>query len=75
MKTTRNIDEAVMDPLRRASARMGRSMSELVETALRQLLQRRSVIPELTLLPKFKSGGALLDVADRSVFDRAMDER
>ena len=39
MKTTLNIDDTVMDRLRRESARSGRTMSELVETALRQLLQ------------------------------------
>ncbi|MFN8718824.1 MAG: ribbon-helix-helix protein, CopG family, partial [Gemmatimonadaceae bacterium] len=35
MKTTLNIDDTVMDRLRRESARTGRTMSELVETALR----------------------------------------
>lgn len=34
MKTTLNIDDTVMDRLRRESARTGRAMSELVETAL-----------------------------------------
>ncbi len=75
MKTTLNIDDTVMDRLRRESARSGRTMSELVETALRQLLQRRSAAPELVPLPSFDSGGALVDVADREALYRVMEER
>jgi hypothetical protein len=75
MKTTLNIDDTVMDRLRRESARTGRTMSELVETALRQLLQRRAAAPDLSPLPSFHSGGALVDVADRDALYRAMDER
>ena len=35
MKTTLNIDDTVMAELKREAARQGRTMSELVETALR----------------------------------------
>src|SRR5258707_821785 len=38
MKTTLNIDDTVMVELKREAARQGRTMSELVETALRLLL-------------------------------------
>jgi antitoxin component of RelBE/YafQ-DinJ toxin-antitoxin module len=75
MKTTLNIDDTVMDRLRRESARTGRTMSELVEMALRQLLQRRTAPPELPALPTFDSGGALVDVADRDALHRVMEER
>ncbi|MFN8582881.1 MAG: ribbon-helix-helix protein, CopG family [Gemmatimonadaceae bacterium] len=34
MKTTLNIDDSVMARLKREAARSGRTMSELVETAL-----------------------------------------
>jgi predicted transcriptional regulator len=37
MKTTLNIDDTVMKRLREEAARTGRTMSELVESALRQL--------------------------------------
>lgn len=73
MKTTLNIDDTVMTTLRRESARTGRTMSELVETALRQLLQPRSSTAALPPLPSFDSGGALVDVADRDALYRAMD--
>lgn len=73
MKTTLNIDDTVMASLRRESARTGRTMSELVETALRQLLRRRSDVTELAPLPTFDSGGALVDVADRDALYRVME--
>lgn len=74
MKTTLNIDDTVMAALRREASRTGRTMSELVETALRQLLRRRDAAPALAPLPSFDSGGALVDVADRDALYRAMDE-
>jgi hypothetical protein len=39
MKTTLNIEATVMAELKREAARQGRTMSELVETALRLLLR------------------------------------
>ena len=75
MKTTLNIDDTVMAELKREAARQGRTMSELVETALRLLLRRqrkRGIIPTL---PKFHSGGAFVDVADRNALYQAMEGR
>jgi hypothetical protein len=75
MKTTLIIDDSVMARLRRESARTGRTMSELVETALRRLLQAKRDVGELTPLPSFNSGGALVDIADREALYRAMEGR
>lgn len=75
MKTTLNIDDGVMLRLRREAARTGRTMSELVETALRGLLQAKPAAVELRPLPSFTSGGALVDVADREALYRAMEGR
>lgn len=75
MKTTLMIDDGVMARLKRESARTGRTMSELVETALRRLLQSRPEAVELSPLPSFKSGGALADLADREALYRAMEGR
>jgi len=75
MKTTLNIDDAVMAALRREAARRGYTVSELVETALRLLGQspkKRRSLPEL---PTFKSGGALVDIANRESLYRAMEGR
>lgn len=75
MKTTLNIEDVVMERLRRESARTGRTMSELVETALRQLLEESPEEVDLPPLPCFESGGALVDVADRNELYRAMEGR
>ena len=75
MKTTLNIDDTVMARLRREAARTGRTMSELVETALRRLLERRPDAVDLPPLPVFRSGGALVDIADRDALYRAMEGR
>lgn len=75
MKTTLIIDDTVMARLKRESARSGRTMSELVETALRRMLQAKPDAVELRPLPSFKSGGALVDIADRDALYRAMEGR
>jgi hypothetical protein len=75
MKTTLNIDDTVMAELKREAARQGRTMSEMVETALRLLLlsqRKRGTVPAL---PKFRSGGTLVDIADREALYQAMEGR
>lgn len=73
MKTTLNISEIVMKQLKEAAARQGKTMSELVETALRGLLQQHKRSSELPPLPSFDSGGALVDVANRESLYEAME--
>ena len=75
MKTTLSIDDTVMARLRREAARQGRTMSELVETALRLLFQTRKPGAGLSSLPAMRSGGSMVDVADREALYEAMDRR
>jgi hypothetical protein len=75
MKTTLSIDDRVMSQLKREAARQGRTMSELVETALRLLFQARKPPVGLPPLPTMRSGGALVDVADREALYQAMEGR
>lgn len=75
MKTTLNIDDTVMQQLRREAARQGRTMSDLVETALRLLFASRKPPRDLPSLPAFRSGGQLVDVADRDALYQAMEGR
>lgn len=76
MKTTLNIDDTVMQRLREEAARTGTTMSELVEAGLRRILAEgaKSASATVTLppLPSWRSGGALVDVADRDALDSAM---
>ncbi len=74
-KTTLSIDASVMARLKQEAARQGRTMSELVETALRRLLHSRDVEPDLPPLPTFDSGGHLVDIADRDALYQAMEGR
>jgi Ribbon-helix-helix protein, copG family len=75
MKTTLNIDDTVMAELKQEAARQGRTMSELVESALRLLLRSHRKQEELVPLPTFHSGGALVDIADREALYQAMEGR
>lgn len=73
MKTTLRIDDTVMAQLRREAARQQRSMSELVETALRLLFRSSKTAGSLPALPTFNSGGTLVDIADREALYGAME--
>jgi hypothetical protein len=75
MKTTLNIDDTIMAELKREAARQGRTMSELVESALRLLLHLHRKRKKLVALPTFHSGGTLVDIADRNALYRAMEGR
>lgn len=52
-------------------------MSELVEAALRLLFQpgKRQKNPKLRPLPTFRSGGHLVDIADRNALYEVMERR
>lgn len=75
MKTTLNIDDGVMRELKREAARQGRTMSELVETALRLLLRPEKKQDELPPIPIFDGGGYLVDIDDRDALYDAMEGR
>jgi hypothetical protein len=76
MKTTLVIDDAIMTRLKEESARQGKTMSELVEAALRLMLGRKArksvSLPEL---PSFHGGGMLVDISDRDALYHAMEGR
>lgn len=75
MKTTLVIDDTVMARLRQQAARTNTTISELVETALRMLLEREAEPRKLPKLPSFRSGGALMDVSNRDALYRVMGGR
>jgi hypothetical protein len=73
MKTTLNISDVTMGQLKREAARQGRTMSELVEAALRALLQPRHEKTELPPLPEFSTGGARVNIANRDALYEIME--
>lgn len=75
MKTTLNIDPTVMSRLKQEAARRGKTMTEMVEAALRQYLSAPRDKKALRDLPTFRSGGALVDISDRDSLYGAMEGR
>lgn len=77
MKTTLNIDDTVMTRLRREAARQEKTMSELVEAALRLFFHsgREKKKTKLPPLPTFRGGKELVDIADRDALYAAMGGR
>jgi len=73
MKTTLNISDVTMGELRREAARQGRTMSELVEAALRTMLRPRTRTEKLPPLPEFSTGGARVNVANRDALYEVME--
>ena len=76
MKTTLVIDDTVLQHLREVAAQRGQTISELVEAALRLLLERQASTPaELPELPAHDLGRAFVDLADRDALYQAMEGR
>jgi len=67
MKTTLNIADPVMAQLRREAARRNKTMSELVEAALRLLFHsaRQAKKRKLRPLPTFHGGPPRVDISNR----------
>ena len=74
MKTTLNIEDSVFTRLKSEAARRKRTMSELVEMALRMLLDSKPQRTPSLPLPAFDMGKELVDIADRDALYRAMEE-
>ena len=75
MKTTLMIEDGVMAELKQEAARQRRTMSDLVEEALRLLLHGRKKPGRLPKLPRYRSGGHLVDISDRDALYDAMEGR
>jgi Mn-dependent DtxR family transcriptional regulator len=73
MKTTLNISDVTMDRLKKEAVRQKRTMSELVECALRMLLSKPESRQVLSPLPKFSSGGTRVNVANREALYEIME--
>ncbi|MBI3358799.1 MAG: hypothetical protein HY037_04335 [Nitrospirae bacterium] len=70
MKTTLNISPVVMKHLKAEAVQQGRTMSDLMEEALRRLLTRKRTAPVLSPLPSFNLGVARVDISNReSLYD------
>lgn len=76
MKTTLVIDDQIMRRLKQEAARRRRTVSELVEAALRLFLEKPGKSqPALPPLPTFDGGTSRVDIADREALYQAMEGR
>ncbi len=76
MKTTLVIHDQIMRRLKQEAASRGCTISELVESALRLLLdKRKDGSGELPPLPAHHGGRLLVDVANREALYEAMEGR
>jgi len=77
MKTTLNIDDTVMERLRKEAAKRKTTMSKLVEAGIRRILEEDKVSEPAARkeLPSWDSGGARVDVSDREALYELMGER
>ena len=79
MKTTFNIDDALMQQLRIEAARRGVTMTSLVETGIRRVIANGGDEPSEVRekpfeLPSWPMGAARVDIANRDELYRLFDE-
>jgi len=70
---TLRISGRLFAELKREAARQGRTMSELVETTLRLYFELRERSGRLPKLPRYRSRGQLVDIADRDALYDVME--
>jgi hypothetical protein len=74
MKTTFNIDDQVMIRLREEAARQGKTITELVESALRLMIRTQKTKRNLPELPSFEGGLPRVNIANREALYDLMDQ-
>lgn len=73
MKTTLNISDMTMREVKREAARRGQTMSEMVEAALRTIVEPERRDIRLPPLPAFGGGGLRVNVANRDALYDVME--
>ncbi len=73
MKTTLNISDVTMREIKREAARRRQTMSEVVEAALRAVVESNPEERELPPLPEFSSGGLRVNVSNRDALYNVME--
>ena len=77
MKTTFNIDDALMQQLREEAARRNVTMKEIVESGIRHMIangrQTKDQTRELPPLPTWSGGRELVDISNREELYKVFD--
>jgi hypothetical protein len=75
MKTTLVIDDGIFRRVKHEAVARRQTRSQIVETALRQFLDRKGASAPAPALPRFDLGAPLVDIADREALYQAMEGR
>jgi len=79
MRTTLTISDSLMQRLREEAARRGTTMSRLVEAGLRRVLSEPAPSDppptELRQLPTWSGGKELVDISNRDLLYKVMEEK
>lgn len=75
MRTTMNLPDSLMESARRRAAEEGRTVTSLMEEALRELLCRPTSRAEVEPLPTdgMQVGGFLVDIDDKDALWKILD--
>ena len=79
MRTTIRLDEHLLKDAKQLAARTGKTLTAVLEEALRELLRRNQVVerPTKITLPTFRGNGLLpgVDLDDSASLHDIMDDR
>lgn len=70
VKTILKIEDTVMASLKKEADSRGLTISDLVESAVRLMFQSKNGSQKIPPLPTFRSGGSLVDIADRDALSQ-----
>jgi Mn-dependent DtxR family transcriptional regulator len=75
MRTTMNLPDSLLERARRKAEEEGRTVTSLVEEALRDLLSRPTARPEVEPLPTdgIPNGRMLVDIDDKDALWEVLD--
>ena len=75
MRTTMNLPDSLLESARRRAAEEGRTVTSLMEEALRELLSRPTSRAEVEPLPTdgMQVGGFLIDIDDKDALWKVLD--
>lgn len=76
MKTTLIIDDYIMMRLRREAVTQRKTISQLVESAIRAMLRpSKAKQTNLPPLPSFKGGSSFVDISNREALYQIMESK
>jgi plasmid stability protein len=73
MRTSMNLPDSLLEAARERAAAEGRSVTSLMEEALRRLLEERRASVSPPSLPTWKGGRLLVDLEDKDVLWEILD--